>query len=119
MRRSRPAVAAALALLGALAACGDDDPTPTAAGAGCETVAVEIGAFAFEPTPVEIGACDSVTWTNVHDQAHTATGEGDATFTTGNLQPGDSSEPVLFEEPGDVTYICALHPFMQGVVSVS
>ena len=106
-------------MLGALAACGDDDPTPTAAGAGCETVAVEIGAFAFEPTPVEIGACDSVTWTNVHDQAHTSTGSGEVAWTTGNLQPGDTSQPVTFDEPGDHPYICALHPFMQGVVSVS
>ena len=80
---------------------------------------VEIGEFVFEPTPVEVGVCDSVVWTNGHDQAHTATGTGDQSWNTGNLAPGTTSEPVRFEAPGELTYICALHPFMQGVVSVT
>ena len=101
------------------AGCGDDEPTPVAGGDDCTTVTVEIGDFDYAPTPVEIEACDSVVWTNAHDQAHTATASSDDEWTTGNLQPGESSEPVAFDEPGEHPYLCALHPFMQGVVAVT
>src|SRR5688572_31663377 len=119
MRTSRPVVAAVLVSAGLLAACGDDTATPSAGARDCETVTVEIGEFVFEPTPLEVGVCDSVVWTNAHDQAHTATGNGDQTWNTGNLAPDATSEPVRFEAAGDLAYICALHPFMQGVVSVT
>lgn len=112
---------AALTALTALAGCGD---TTTDEAAGCEpgageTVTVEIGDFVFDPTPVEIAPCDSVVWTNVHSQPHTSTGQGEQAWSTGNLQEGDASEPVRFEAAGDFTYICALHPFMEGSVQVS
>jgi plastocyanin len=120
MRVSRSiVVVVALACLGLGAGCGDDEPTPVAGAGECTTVTVDIGDFVFEPTPVEIGACDSVAWANVHDQAHTATGSGDVEWTTGNLEPGETSEPVRFDEPGEHSYLCALHPFMDGVVAVT
>ncbi|MDP1820633.1 MAG: hypothetical protein Q8K58_12200 [Acidimicrobiales bacterium] len=137
---------AALALTGALglAACGDtgddeagsDDtaaPADTAEGTteggsseavDCEaspgeTVTVDIPEFMFDPDPVTVGVCDSVVWSNSHSQAHTSTGQGDKTWSTGNIQAGEMSEPVLFDAAGELTYICALHPFMKGTVEVS
>ena len=131
--RSPLALAAALLLVAApLAACGDDDepaadaPTEgTSAPAEDEpageaaTTTVAIGDFVFDPTPVEVAVGDSVVWENTHSQAHTATGNGDLDWNTGNVAPGDTSEPVTFDEPGTYTYICALHPFMEGTVEVS
>lgn len=139
MRPTTVLRATAFALVGilGLAACGDttsDDSAaePSASDAGsssdspvdCEanpgtTVTVDIPEFAFEPTPVEIGACDSVVWENTHNQAHTSTGKGDKAWNTGNLAAGSASEPVLFDETGTYAYICALHPFMEGTVEVS
>ena len=140
MRRPTPLLTAtAVALLGlvALAGCGDtsaDDEASTdestestsesgetadcEAGAG-ETVTVEIPEFVFDPTPVEISACDSVVWKNTHDQAHTSTGKGDKAWSTGNVAAGSESEAVLFDATGSFTYICALHPFMEGTVEVA
>ena len=125
MRRST-ALLASLAALGAavLAGCGDttaDEDAGSASGgaAECETVTVEIPEFAFAPDPVEISACDSVVWENTHTQAHTSTGNGDQQWSTGNIATGATSDPVTFEEPGELTYICALHPFMTGTVLVS
>jgi len=119
----------------ALTACGDDDEpndggaTPEvtapmdgrdeAGAAGGETVTVEIGEFVFEPTPVEVGVGDSVVWANVHDQPHTASGNGDQPWDTANIAPGATSDPVVFDEAGTYTYICGLHPFMEGTVDVS
>lgn len=109
----------------ALAGCGDTGGDEAAAGpGGCDgedgdTVVVEIPAFEFDPEPVAVQACDSVAWANAHDQPHTSTGDGPQRWTTGNLAPGDRSEPVRFEAPGTYSYLCALHPFMTGTVEVS
>lgn len=126
MHHRTPLFAAALVLTLGLVACGDDDPAPQAAtevdgggGDGPATVTVDIGDFVFDPTDVEVRVGDSVVWHNVHDQAHTATGNGDLTWNTDNLDPDATSEPVLFDEAGTYTYVCALHPFMEGTVEVS
>jgi plastocyanin len=131
--------AVALAGIGLLGACGDDDDASTSTtiadapddmgggtgepvdcdGATGETVTVEIPDFEFSPTPVEVSACDEVVWSNTHTQAHTATGNGDFDFSTGNIAADGESEPVVFDATGSFTYICALHPFMTGTVEVS
>jgi len=121
--RLLPIAGVAVVGLVGLAACGDttaDDAAeaPDCAASPGETVTVDIGDFVFDPTPVRVDVCDSVTWTNVHTQAHTSTGQGDKAWSTGNLQPGETSEPVRFNEAGDLAYICALHPFMKGTVEV-
>lgn len=142
--RKRAVLIGALLLTTGLAACSDDSgdagddaaDTTTSAAEGSETTApadgssgeapaegdtvtVDIGDFVFEPTPIEITAGQSVVWENVHNQAHTATGNGDQDWNTENIAPGESSDPVLFEDAGTFTYICALHPFMEGTVEVS
>lgn len=138
MRRTTRILTATLALsaLTGLAACGDttdDESTDTTtaesgdtgggAPADCstpgETVTVEIPEFAFEPDPIEISTCDEVVWKNTHDQPHTSTGNGDQSWSTGNLQTDAESDPVAFEAAGSYTYMCALHPFMKGTVEVS
>lgn len=129
MRRPTAHLALAVAALGfgvtSLAACGDTTPDePAGAAAGCaegagETVTVEIPEFSFSPDPVQISPCDSVVWENTHDQAHTSTGKGDQAWSTGNVAPGASAEPVRFEAAGSFAYICALHPFMTGTVEVT
>ena len=125
MRRSTaPLLFLAALATSAFAGCGDTTADEGASAGGgtagdCETVTVEIPEFAFAPDPVEISACDSVVWENTHTQAHTSTGNGDQQWSTGNIAAGATSEPVTFEEPGERTYICALHPFMTGTVLVS
>ena len=127
MRRPTPllTVAGALISLAGLAGCGDTTTDgSTATGGACAsgdgtTVTVAIPEFRFEPEPVQIGPCDSVRWENTHDQPHTSTGKGDQRWSTDSLAPGATSEPVRFEMAGSFTYICALHPFMEGTVEVS
>jgi len=129
MRRPTPHLGLAIASIAlgltTLAACGDtSDDEPADAAAGCdagagETVTVEIPEFVFSPDPVQISTCDEIVWENTHDQPHTSTGKGDQAWSTGNVAPGASAEPVRFEEAGSFSYICALHPFMTGTVEVS
>lgn len=120
-------IGCAVAVLGVatLAGCGDTTPNgPSAKATDCtaspgQTVTVEIPEFKFSPTPVKVSACDSVVWKNTADQAHTSTGNGDQSWSSGNITPGSTSEAVLFAKAGSFTYICALHPFMKGTVEVS
>ena len=123
MSPRRTLVGACALAAAALAGCGDTEPASSDVAAGCdgggETVTVEIPEFTFDPEPVQIGTCDEVVWANTHTQAHTSTGDGDQSWSTGNIAAGDESDPVPFEEPGTFTYICSLHPFMNGTVEVS
>ena len=97
----------------------DTGGTPADCADPGETVTVEIPEFNFEPTPVEIAACDEVVWQNTHNQAHTSTSNGDLSWSTGNIKPDATSDPVAFDTPGTYEYQCALHPFMKGTVEVS
>ncbi len=142
IRPTRFALAAvAVVGLASLAACGDsgDDDTssdsietdgaevaePEAAGEpadcadGGETVSVDIPDFEFAPDPVQVSVCDEIVWSNTHSQAHTSTSNGSFSWSTGNIAVGAESEPIVFDTPGELTYACALHPFMTGTVEVS
>jgi len=84
-----------------------------------ETVTVEIGDFEFIPDRVQVNACDEIVWSNTHNQSHTSTGNGDFSWSTGNIAAGSEGDPVVFDTPGEFAYMCALHPFMKGTVEVS
>jgi len=75
---------------------------------------VQIKNFEFLPKVLTIKAGDSVTWTNLDDVAHTATG---ADFDTGKLGKGES-KTITFDTPGTHPYICSPHPRMQGEIVV-
>lgn len=139
MLRPTPSLLATFALSGLalLAGCGGDDDAadttetteaeaPVANGdpVDCattpgETVTVEIPEFEFAPDPVQVSTCDEIVWSNTHDQAHTSTRSGDTGWSTDTIAAGAESEPIVFDTPGELTYMCALHPFMTGTVEVS
>ena len=107
---------AALAPLG----CGGGEqsqqaPIPTAAPA---TVEIEIADFLFEPEETVVAAGGKVTWVNNDAASHTATEDSDPPgFDTAILKSGDENT-VAFEDPGTYEYLCVLHPFMTGTVTV-
>ena len=113
----------ALVALVGLAGCGDTKPPAESKASSCaspgKTVTVEVGSFVFNPATVKVAACDEVVWKNTHTQPHTSTGTGSQRWSSGNIQPGATSDPVAFDKAGTYTYICALHPFMKGTVEVS
>ena len=76
--------------------------------------AVTIYQSAFSAANVTIKAGGTVTWHNIDDLTHTATG---ATFDTGNLAFNATSTKT-FAAPGTYNYACTIHPFMTGKVTV-
>lgn len=109
-----PATFFALALVGPLPAAAHADDARSAN--------VEIIQFGFQPTPLEIAAGTTVTWTNHDAIVHSVTNgvpeaPGDA-FDSGLFDQGLTFTQT-FAEPGEYTYFCARHNFMRGSVIVS
>jgi len=73
--------------------------------------------FGYSPSAVSITAGDTVTWTN---NGTTPVGHNvaSADFNSGTLQNGESYSHV-FTTAGTVNYVCTIHPFMKGTVTVA
>lgn len=94
----------------------DDDvrPSGTVASGSSEVRIDDDDADGFEPDTITIDLGESVTWVNVDDDPHTATG---VEFDTGKIDP-DEQATVTFDEPGSFPYSCSFHPIMTGIVEV-
>jgi len=73
--------------------------------------------YGFSPAAVTIAAGDTVTWTNngTVPAGHNVSGTG---FTSPILKTGQSYSHT-FSAPGTFSYVCTLHPFMKGTVTVA
>jgi plastocyanin len=74
-------------------------------------------AFRFSPSSITVASGDTVTWTNSGSApaGHTVTGSG---LASGTLHSGQSYSHT-FTSPGTFSYICSIHPFMKGTVTVT
>lgn len=92
----------------------DSTPPDTAAADGpAATINISGSAFASSPT-VSVG--DEVEVTNNDAFAHTWTSTDDV-WDSGSLGQGDTFS-FTFEEPGEYPFVCLIHPFMTGTVTV-
>ena len=79
-------------------------------------VTIEIDHFTFGPNDITIDAGGTVEWVNHDETIHNI-----VMPTAGIASPGmDTGDHFshTFDQPGDYTYLCALHPHMTGVVHV-
>jgi plastocyanin len=77
---------------------------------------VEIGDFAFSPSPISVERGAEVTWRNDDPTAHTVTA-GDGSFDSGTIDTG-AEFATAFGRAGTFQYFCQIHPTMQGTVRV-
>ena len=80
-----------------------------------QTHTIVIEGMRFEPADLTVHPGDTVVWTKKDLFAHTATAEGG--FDSRQIDPGGSWRLTL-QTPGDLPYICALHPTMKAIVRV-
>lgn len=87
----------------------------------------------YDPPQMFVTVGDTVTWYNDDREAHTVTsGDGpgrfgwmdnkdfgtpDGIFDSGRFMPGESWS-YIFEESGNFSYYCTIHPWMEGIVIV-
>jgi plastocyanin len=96
-------------------------PTTTTASGGAApagTTAITIKNFAFSPSTVTVAPGASVTVTNKDQVAHTITAV-DGKFDTGDIQPGASKTFTAPNTAGSYPYICSIHQYMMGTLTVS
>ncbi|MFF2846861.1 cupredoxin family copper-binding protein [Streptomyces sp. NPDC058001] len=121
---------AAVCLL-ALTACsnggGGGSSTPSgsvsgsasASGTGQAAVIV-IKNFAFEPSTLTVAPGTKVTIRNEDSVTHTLTASGGGKpFDTGDIAAGASGTFAAPSGAGSYPYICTIHPFMKGTLTVS
>ena len=96
----------------------DDDGKVAAQGTvpprSAEVRIVDDDADGFQPGTITVDLGQQVTFVNLDDDPHTATGAG---FDTGIIDPGQQAT-VSFEEAGSFPFACQIHPVMTGSVQV-
>ena len=109
MRRSAVAVALTAAVAFAV-------PAIYAVAAPAARVDVDIAKFLFTQKEITVAPGTTVVWTNRDETPHSVAAN-DKSFSSKGLDTNDTFEHTFATE-GDFPYICAVHPFMTGVVHV-
>ena len=98
--------------------CGGSDKTTGTTGSAEPSkpaaAIVKIAGFKFG-APIRVAPGTTVTWVNKDRAPHTATGMG---FDTGTLRRGEKASHK-FTAAGTFDYVCQLHPYMHGTVTVT
>jgi plastocyanin len=116
--------------------CGGDDDEDTggsadqpaqteeqASGGGAAKSNVEVGMkdIQFDPADVTVKKGGTVTWTNDESVPHDVTKEDgpgpDFASGEGDMQKGDTYKQT-FKTPGEISYLCSVHPDMTGTITV-
>jgi plastocyanin len=70
----------------------------------------------FVPERLEVAAGDRITWTNRDFVPHSVTAKA------AGIESGDLAESkswtLVARKPGEIAYLCRLHPVMHGVLIV-
>lgn len=118
---------AACALMVALAACSSGTPRPTASpkststtmsSTGVPGAQIVISNFAYSPMNLTVSPGQQVTVVNHDSTAHTLTAATGSAFNTGTIGPGKTGTFTAPTKPGSYPYICSIHQFMHGTVTV-
>jgi len=78
---------------------------------------VRIVNFAFIPPNLAVKPGTTVTFRNEDDEPHRVVA-GDGSFRSPALDTNETFA-YAFNQPGEFSYFCSLHPHMQGKVSVT
>lgn len=109
----------AMIVLVGTAACGSGgsgstSATPTGAGAANTIV---IKSFMFSPMTLTVAPGAKVTVHNEDSATHTLTASN-GTFNTGNITGGSTATFTAPSKPGAYSYLCDIHQYMQGTLTV-
>ncbi|MEZ0109721.1 plastocyanin [Catenulispora sp. EB89] len=89
-----------------------------ATGAPVGASQIVISNFAFSPAALTVTAGQTVTVVNNDSTTHTLTATTGKAFDTGDLAPGKTATFTAPTTPGTYSYICTIHQFMHGTLTV-
>lgn len=109
-----------LALALGVGACGGSDTKKgEARGTAPGEAPVKIATFQFTPPTVMVKAGTKVTWTNEDTSVHSIKDTSPlATPVSQDLGKG-ATFSITYERPGSYSYICGIHQYMTGTVTVT
>jgi plastocyanin len=83
------------------------------------SVAVDIRDIEYIPRKITIEKGETIVWTNNDSVSHTVTKEAGAgpTFDSSDINSGETYEET-FDTPGEIDYICTIHPSQKGKIIV-
>ncbi|MDN3292585.1 cupredoxin domain-containing protein [Streptomyces ficellus] len=121
--------AVALCMLTAVTACSNGEGSAPAASrpatsassppAGKKEARITVKDFAFKPANLTVSPGTTVTVINQDSAPHTVTaGSGGKPFDTGTIAAGESATFAAPSSAGKYSYICDIHPFMKGSLTV-
>ncbi|WP_225447050.1 cupredoxin domain-containing protein [Streptacidiphilus sp. PB12-B1b] len=88
------------------------------ASPGVSGTQIVISNFAYTPMDLTVSPGQKVTVVNHDSTAHTLTAATGGAFDTGSIAPGASGSFTAPAKPGSYRYICSIHQFMHGTVTV-
>jgi len=77
-----------------------------------------LGSSSYSPNPASVNVGQTVAWHNADTLPHTATADTSG-FDTGNINPGETSAPIVMTTHGTFPYHCIFHPSMVGQLDVN
>ena len=80
-------------------------------------VTIKIRNFKFEPADAAIAVGETVQFINLDEEPHTATST-DGAFNSKGLDTNQTWNYTA-TQPGTFPYICSIHPFMKGTLTVA
>ncbi len=85
---------------------------------GCENIAQ-----CFSPEEITIQKGDIIEWKNYDDSPHTVSSgdshDGPTSIFDSELLMADQTFAIKFESPGEYPYFCMIHPWQQGMITVT
>jgi plastocyanin len=72
----------------------------------------------FSPKDAEVFRGDSLIFVNKGKNTHSAVANDKTTFDTGDIKPGQRSQPIKFEKEVTIKYHCSHHKDMKGTLVV-
>ena len=115
----RSIVVAVVAVL-AGAACGDDSKQQGGTQAGPSgDVSIEIVNFQFTPQNTTVKPGSKVTWTNGDTAVHSIKDTSPLATPVSPDMVKDATFSITYVQPGSYPYICGIHQYMTGSVTVA
>jgi len=112
-------VVAGALLLAACGSSGSGSPSASAgsSASGTKTDAITISNYMFSPMSASVAPGATVTVTNKDSVTHTLTATG-GQFNTGDIGGGQSKTFTAPTKAGSYHYICNIHQYMMGTITV-
>jgi plastocyanin len=100
-----------------LAACGGGGSQSPSATKSAETTSITISNYMFAPMNDTVSPGATISVTNKDSATHTLTATG-GQFNTGDITQNETKTFKAPSKPGNYHYICNIHQYMMGTITV-